>query len=564
MHIQFGMPTLIECPSLNQSLALCTELSLDFVEVNMNLPEYQLPNMDINTIKKSLDKYGKYITIHIDENLNVCDFNPAVAEAYQNTVLQTIEIAKQVNIPIINMHMAEGVYFTLPDKKLYLFKQYIDVYLDKLKHFREACDKAIDESNITICIENCGAYHDFQQQGIEFLLENPHFALTYDIGHDFCAGNGNDAFILNRNNKMKHMHIHDADGKSCHQSLGEGEIDIKNKLSLAKRYGCRCVLETKTISALRKSVEWINRECIDLNEMPLVETPGISTSVSFISTNDKKVELFLSLFRGRDDVYARRWENKDGTKSGYSPVCRNEWAPGICEKPRVKCMRCKNREPIPFDKKAVTQHLAGKEIAGIYPMLPDETCLFLAIDFDDDGWQQDVAAVRSACNKKNLPLAIERSRSGNGAHIWLFFDKPVLAVSARKLGPAILTSAMEERHELKFTSYDRLFPNQDTMPMGGFGNLIALPLQRAVRDKGNSVFVDEQFIPYPDQWEFLSGVKYLTADDVDHYIATFCKNDELGSLYNSDDDENIDTPWQMKVSETKLNSVDFPSKMRIV
>ena len=261
---------------------------------------------------------------------------------------------------------------------------------------------------------------------------------------------------------------------------------------------------------------------------------------------------------------ARCWDSKDGQKSGYSPVCRNERVTGLCEKPRVKCADCKNREYTVFDKQAIARHLSGKEIAGIYPMLPDETCLFLAIDFDGEGWQQDVSAVRSVCKKKQIPIAVERSRSGNGAHVWLFFDEPLSALTARKLGAAILTTVMELRHELKFKSYDRLFPNQDTMPKGGLRNLIALPLQRAPRDKGNSVFIDEDIIPYPDQWEFLSGIRRLPVNETEHFIASLCKGGELGALYRSEEDENIEAPWQKRYSAPKLTHADFPSEVRIV
>jgi superfamily II DNA or RNA helicase len=281
------------------------------------------------------------------------------------------------------------------------------------------------------------------------------------------------------------------------------------------------------------------------------------------STNNEKVEFFISVFRGRNDVYARRWESKDRQKSGYSPVCLNEWVAGLCEKPRVKCSDCKNRLLVSLDKQAAIRHLTGKEVAGIYPMLPDETCLFLAIDFDDEGWQKDVSAVRSICERNRIPVAVERSRSGNGAHIWMFFDEPIPAALARKLGSAVLTVAMEERHELKFKSYDRLFPNQDTMPKGGFGNLIALPLQRIPRDKGNSVFIDEQFAPYPDQWAYLSGINRMAVNEVEHYTAMLCKGSELGNLY-SDEEENSDTPWQKKAPEPKLRKMDFPVELRIV
>jgi len=258
MPIQFGMPTLIESPSLLRSLNLCAELGLDFVELNMNLPEYQIENIEASSASKMLAETGKYLSIHLDENLNVCDFNTAVAEAYINTVLKTIEFAKNVNAPIINMHMSDGVYFTLPGKKVYLFERYMERYLDRLRFYRDACDKAIGESDIAICIENCGEYRSFQKQGINELLESKHFALTYDIGHDFYTGNSNELFILERFDKLKHMHIHDVAGNNLHLPLGDGDVDILGKLRLAQKTGCRCVLEAKTIEGLKKSVDYLD------------------------------------------------------------------------------------------------------------------------------------------------------------------------------------------------------------------------------------------------------------------------------------------------------------------
>ena len=560
--IHFGMPTLIESPSLMQSLNLCAELGLDFVELNMNLPEYQLENIDASSVSGMLAETGKYLSIHLDENLNVCDFNTAVAEAYLSTVLKTIEFAKNVNAPIINLHTSEGVYFTLPGKKVYLFDRYPERYFDRLRFFRDACDKAIGGSDITICIENCGKYHSFQKQGIDLSLESKHFALTYDIGHDFYAGNSNEAFILDRIDRLKHMHIHDVAGDNLHLSLGDGDVDILGKLSLAHKNGCRCVLETKTVEGLKKSVEYLGKNwAITGKDGRSLSLP--QPSITKASSNAEKSELFLSLFRGRDDVYARRWVSKDGQKSGYSPVCRNEWVRGICEKPRVKCSECKHREHVPISRHVIARHLSGKETAGIFPMLPDETCLFLAIDFDEEGWRRDVAAVRSVCDRNRIPIAVERSRSGNGAHVWLFFEEPISAYAARKLGSAILTSAMEEHHQLKFTSYDRFFPNQDTMPKGGFGNLIALPLQREPRDNGNSVFVDENYAPYADQWAFLSGISRLSVGEAERFANILCKGGELGSLYHLEE-EDADAPWQKKAPPAALSFMDFPHEVRVV
>ena len=176
--------------------------------------------------------------------------------------------------------------------------------------------------------------------------------------------------------------------------------------------------------------------------------------------------------------------------------CKHEWVRGICDRVRTKCKDCDKRELLPLSKEVIDNHLRNKDenstgIVGVYPLLPDETCLFLAIDFDEEKWQNDISTFRSVCKELNIPVAIERSRSGNGAHAWLFFNEPVPAISARKFGNAILTKAMSIRHEIKFSSYNRMFPNQDFMPKGGFGNLIALPLQGGARKNGNSEFVDK-------------------------------------------------------------------------
>jgi len=252
--IQFGMPTLIERPGFRASLDLCNDLGLSFVEINMNLPEYQIAALDVSNMKKMLDDSGQFVTIHLDENLNICDFNPLIANANMETILNTITLAKQLNIPILNMHMAEGVYFTLPDRKEFLFEKYSSFYLDKLYEFRSLCEEAIGENDITICIENCGPYRSFQKEGIELLLESSCFGLTFDIGHDFSSDNANEQFILAHRDKLKHMHVHDANRKGNHLALGTGEIDIASKLEIAKQNNCRCVLEIKTIEGLKQSV----------------------------------------------------------------------------------------------------------------------------------------------------------------------------------------------------------------------------------------------------------------------------------------------------------------------
>jgi hypothetical protein len=237
-----------------------------------------------------------------------------------------------------------------------------------------------------------------------------------------------------------------------------------------------------------------------------------------------KIALFRSLFRGREDVYPRRFESRKTGKSGYAPACANEWVQGICEKPRIKCAVCPHRRFLPVTDEVIRWHLSGRDasdlpfVAGVYPLLLDETCFFLTVDFDKHGWQSDSIAFLRGCRRLGLTAALERSRSGRGGHAWLFFEHAVPAALARRLGSHLLTEAMEDRPDIGLDSYDRLFPSQDTMPQGGFGNLIALPLQRGPRDQGNSVFVDDDLVPWPDQWAFLAGVRRLGRTEVEAIV----------------------------------------------
>lgn len=226
-------------------------------------------------------------------------------------------------------------------------------------------------------------------------------------------------------------------------------------------------------------------------------------------TPDQKTELFRRLFRGRQDVHAVRWQGSGG-RSGYAVACENEWVPGTCQKPRIKCGECPHRKFKPLDFNAVYDHLSGKHVAGLYPLLPDSSCYLLAVDFDKEDWRADVRALAQACRDEGIPYLVEVSRSGAGAHLWVFFSGAVPAWSARALGFKLLDKAMERHPGLSFDSYDRLFPNQDTMPDGGFGNLIALPLQHEVRSRGCTVFVDDELNPYPDQWAQLSRQETLS------------------------------------------------------
>ncbi|WP_312699205.1 TOTE conflict system archaeo-eukaryotic primase domain-containing protein [Sedimentibacter sp.] len=296
----------------------------------------------------------------------------------------------------------------------------------------------------------------------------------------------------------------------------------------------------------------ISKEEITLNS---------SEQIAKYSSAKDKINLFMSLFRGREDVYAKRWYNKEG-KIGYSPVCLNEWINGICNKPQVKCSNCANKNYAIFDEVTIDSHLRGKTVVGIYPMLPDETCYFLAMDFDDDGWQADINALRNICTEKNIPTAVERSQSGNGAHAWFFYKERISVIKARKFGTLLLTYAMSIRHEIKFNSYDRLFPNQDTLPKGGFGNLIALPLQADARKNNNSVMLDEDFKPYADQWHFLSNIRKMDEAEIDKYISQLGCSNELGDLRQIDEEEI--NPWEKNRIDTMLNENDVPDIINIV
>jgi hypothetical protein len=237
-----------------------------------------------------------------------------------------------------------------------------------------------------------------------------------------------------------------------------------------------------------------------------------------------KIAVFRRLFRGRADVFPLRWENSKTGRSGYSPACANEWRRGICEKPRVKCSACVHQAFIAVDDATIERHLRGTApdglpfVMGVYPLLPDNTCWFLAADFDEGEWRRDVSAFADACRRNQVPVAAERSRSGNGAHAWIFFADAIPAASARRLGAYLISQTMERLPDIGFKSYDRFFPSQDTMPSGGFGNLIALPLQGRARLAGNSVFIDDAYAPYPDQWAFLATVDLMSRDRVDEIV----------------------------------------------
>ena len=270
------------------------------------------------------------------------------------------------------------------------------------------------------------------------------------------------------------------------------------------------------------------------------------------SNPEDKIALFRRLFRGREDVYPKRFESTKTGKVGYQPACQNEWIKPFCKKPKIRCGECARREFLPVTDDVIRNHLRGADSGnkskkdftiGVYPLLLEETCWFLAADFDKKSWMEDIRAVLETCKSYGIPVAVERSRSGNGAHLWIFFSSPVPAATARQMGSFILTQAMEKRPEIGLDSYDRLFPNQDTMPKGGFGSLIALPLQKRPRDNGNSLFVDEDFQPYPDQWAFFSSIRSMDRIEVESIAAEAVRRGRVIGVRMVVTDDEEDEPW---------------------
>jgi len=284
--------------------------------------------------------------------------------------------------------------------------------------------------------------------------------------------------------------------------------------------------------------------------------PPINTG----SQADAKIELYMSLFRGRPNVYAKRCFFKKDNKMSYMPTCGNYRKSG-CGRPKIKCGACKNGKPLtPYVVRGHMENIRddGDGIIGVYPLLEDDTCYFLAVDFDGKSWKDDIAAYRDICKRHGVPVGVERSRSGNGGHVWIFFNEPVPAVQARKMGSMLLTEATAMRHEIAFKAYDRMFPNQDLLPKGGLGNLIALPFQGGPSRNGNSLFINEEFIAYDDQWAYLAGIRRMAAGEVNKIANACLHTGETGELANSSfDEDEASKPWQKKRVQAPLKPSDI-------
>lgn len=279
---------------------------------------------------------------------------------------------------------------------------------------------------------------------------------------------------------------------------------------------------------------------------------SLESVINIKSTSQKKVELFKSLFVGRTNVVAKRWESSNG-KTGYSPYCMNEWQSGVCEKPRVKCKVCKAKNFVGLNHKVIESHLKGNITLGLYPLMEQDFCKLLVMDFDRKNWKEEVVQVVESCEKLEIDCSIEISRSGNGAHLWFFFNKIIRASEARKFGFAILDYTMQSSDFITFSSYDRLFPSQDFVEKEGFGNLIALPLQKQPRSEGKSVFVNKELIPYDDQWQYLFSINRVNIEVVREMNQKFKEFESCNSDYREE-----------KVQHWNISDSDFMQPLKII
>ena len=313
------------------------------------------------------------------------------------------------------------------------------------------------------------------------------------------------------------------------------------------------------LAELDQRREVVARRLADLNRLRAAGSADAPIASGTELSAASKIEVFRDLFRGRQDVFAVRWENRAKGRGGYSPRCGNEWKPGVCHKPKVRCGRCTNQAFVSLGDRELLAHLQGRVVLGIYPLLPDDTCRLLAIDLDGASWRADARAIRETCLSLELEPTVERSRSGNGGHVWLFFTDSVAAADARRLGFCILTETMARGAALSVASYDRLFPSQDVLPNGGFGNLIALPLQREARKLGNTEFLNEELEPHGDQWSFLISVPKIAPDRLAELIADSGADRVLAVRTAT---ERPELPWRpSRTLADRLRGTPMPDKL---
>ena len=255
--MKYGMPTLVECKDIFECAKVARENSLDFIEINMSFPQYQADNLDVSELKRLAEENDLFYTIHADEQMNPFDFNKNVSSCYFEEMRKSIEFAKKLNIPVINMHLLKGVYVTLPGKVILLTDVYREEYLLRVREFISMCEREIGDAPLKIAIENVDSnpFTESQLEALELFMASPVFGLTLDVGHEICLGFKDSHVFVKYPEKLVHLHLHDSNGKSCHLALGTGELDIKDKI---KRFGKEtCLIEVKTIAGLRESTDYL-------------------------------------------------------------------------------------------------------------------------------------------------------------------------------------------------------------------------------------------------------------------------------------------------------------------
>lgn len=321
------------------------------------------------------------------------------------------------------------------------------------------------------------------------------------------------------------------------QCTADRDIDIMDPKSMKLRQLEAYVQQLEAeIRALRAELSKGNAEPIDSSRREASaneacqsdgysnqndEHEGIIQPVANPLSPEAKIRLFKNRFSGRTDLYARRWESRDSKKKGYAPVCGNEWREGICKKPKVRCHDCNHRAFEPITDDVIRKHLTGSEVVGLYPLDHQSRCRFIVSDFDHDGWRDDIRALIRTCRRLDIPALPEISRSGDGAHVWFFFDSPVAAGIARRFVTALIERTCREERLLSLSSHDRLIPNQDVLTGAGFGSLVALPLQKYARERGATVFVDDDLLSVTDPWQALEDTPLISADKLDSVMGKY-------------------------------------------
>ncbi len=256
--MKYGLPTLVECKDIKECAELARALSLDFVEINMSFPQYQVEKLPKQQLLDLKNEYGIFYTIHADEQMNPFDFNERVSETYFEIMRGYIRLAREVGIPVINMHLLKGVYVTLPGRVILLTDVYRDEYLLRVRDFIDMCEREIGSSDIRIAIENVDSnpFTSSQLEALRLFMASDVFGLTLDIGHDTCMDGADRAVFEEYPEKLVHLHLHDSDGKSAHLPLGVGKVNTGATIS-SLQAGKTILVEVKTIAGLYQSIDFL-------------------------------------------------------------------------------------------------------------------------------------------------------------------------------------------------------------------------------------------------------------------------------------------------------------------